>query len=166
MRYLSRRKENQHKPVIDELIKHLQSNQHKQVFIEGDSSTLYEDFWNIRTKYFKFVSNRLRFKKQHNGLIIEVFQQLTSQTSFITDMWDGMSFDVIYNRGEIASRLLEINPSKARFLTDPSLTVDDILKLKKLAISLHYTMKREDSFLCFIPDSVELQQHETKENDG
>lgn len=148
MRYLSTRKENQHKSLILQIKDLLQSNMPDVLFISGIPNSLYEDLWNIRTKHFKHASNRLRFKKQYNGVLIEISPQILEQMSM--DLWDGISYSQLHTRQEIAFKVME-SPCKVRFYSDLSMTQEDIDKLKKLATSLHLTVKQEEDYICFYP---------------
>ena len=128
----------------------LQSNLPDVIFVSGIPNSLYEDLWNIRTKHFKHASNRLRFKKQYNGVLVEISPQILEQMS--VDLWDGISYEQMYTRQEIASRLME-TAGKVRFYFDLTMPAEDIDKLKKLATSLHLEAKLEEAYICFYPVS-------------
>lgn len=157
-RYLSPRKTAKYKELIEKIAKLLVSNTNTTFLVEGSPSALYDDLWTIRTNMFKEFSSRLRFKKQFNGVAVEVSPTFSFDGGL--DLWDGESVDGELTRGAIGSRIILDKPNKIRFNRSSLLSESDIEKLAKLATGNDYTLLVSEKWLSFTKVNNESKKEE------
>ena len=134
-RYLSPRKAHKYQEVIKKMAEILRSNKFSSYIIEGSPSALYDDLWTIRSTLFKQSSQRFKFKKQYNGVWVEILPTF-GEDEYI-DVYDGVDITETLTKNSIASYIIMHKPRKVRFGIS-HLDDSDVEKLHQLAITLSY----------------------------
>lgn len=161
-RYLSPRKAAKYKELIEKLARILNSNKYNSFLIEGPREALYDDLWTIRSTLFSPHSSRFRFKKQFNGVWIEVLAPFSTDIPIPTiDTWDGDTIEAELTRGGIASKLILDKPSKVRFALTQSISEVDLEKLAKVAVANEYHMLVNDGWISFTKILTTPQEEST-----
>lgn len=148
-RYLSPRKAAKHKETIEKFARILAASKYESFILDGPPASLYDDLWTIRAILFPSHTHRFRFKKQFNGVWVEISPPFnTSNTVDSIDMWDGETVEQELTRGMIATKLIMDKPSKIRFSMSP-LSEKDVDKLTVLATNNSYATLATDKWLSF-----------------
>lgn len=150
-RYLSSRKAAKYKLLIEKIARILASNKIESFIVEGPRDSTYDDLWTIRSTLFSNHSSRFKFKKQFNGVWVEIIPPFDSSIDPLStlDLWDGETVEQEFSRGMIATKLIMDKPSKIRFVRSSSITDTDLGKLHNLAEGSSYEMIVDDKFISF-----------------
>lgn len=149
-RYLSPRKAAKYKEVIEKIARIVGSNKYDTFLVEGPRDSTYDDLWTIRSILFSTHSFRFKFKKQFNGVWVEILPPFDTSNPIINlDVWDGETVEQELSRGMIATKLILDKPKKIRFVRSAILTDKDLDKLSLVATSSSYTLLIDEKFLSF-----------------
>jgi len=151
-RYLSARKAAKYKETIEKIARILAKDKYETFLIEGPRDALYDDLWTIRSHIFSAATHRFKFKKQFNGVWVEIIPDFSpSSTNPLQDIdiFDGETVEQKLTRGAIGSKVLLDKPKKIRFLNSELLTETDISKLSNLASANNYLFEVTPAFLIF-----------------
>lgn len=149
-RYLSPRKAAKYKEVIEKIARIVGSNKYDTFLVEGPRDSTYDDLWTIRSTLFSTHSFRFKFKKQFNGVWVEILPPFDTSNPIINlDVWDGETVEQELSRGMIATKLILDKPKKIRFVRSAILTDKDLDKLSLVATSSSYTLLIDEKFLSF-----------------
>jgi hypothetical protein len=149
-RYLSPRKAAKYREVIEKIARIVGSNKYDTFLVEGPRDSTYDDLWTIRSTLFSTHSFRFKFKKQFNGVWVEILPPFDTSNPIINlDVWDGETVEQELSRGMIATKLILDKPKKIRFVRSSILTDKDLDKLALVATSASYTLLIDEKFLSF-----------------
>jgi hypothetical protein len=161
-RYLSQRKAAKYKEVIEKIARILGSSRYDNFLVEGPRDATYDDLWTIRSTLFPTHTFRFKFKKQFNGVWVEIVPPFsTSSTDNLSlDLWDGETIEQEFSRGMIATKLILDKPVKIRFVRSAQITDKDLDKLSLLSTSNNYEFIVDEKFLSFtlIPNTTAGEQ--------
>lgn len=157
-RYLSPRKAAKYKSLIEKIARILASNKSESFLLEGPRDALYDDLWTIRSTLFSTSTTRFRFKRQFNGVWVEIFPPFSHPETLSLEslgVWDGETVEAELARGAIGAKLILEKPPRIRFARSSLLSPTDIDKLASIAAANSYEFLLDEKFLTFtlIPSS-------------
>lgn len=160
-RYLSARKAAKYKETIEKIARILAKDKYESFLLEGPRDALYDDLWTIRSHIFAASTHRFKFKKQFNGVWVEIIPDFSPSSNPLQDIdiFDGETVEQKLTRGAIGSKILLDKPKKIRFINSELLSDTDITKLTNLATANNYHVEVTSSFLIFTL-SGEPQAHD------
>jgi hypothetical protein len=149
-RYLSPRKAAKYKDLIEKLARIISHNKYETFVVESATpNSLYDDLWTIRSHLFSPHSYRFKFKKQFNGVWVEVLPPFNSADVASTiDLFDGETVETSLARGAIGSKILLDKPEKIRFYKD-LLSPTDVEKLTTLGNLNNYSVETDEKYIIF-----------------
>lgn len=124
----------------------LRSNKFHSYIIEGSPSSLYDDLWTIRSTLFQQSSQRFKFKKQYNGVWVEILPEFGMVED--VDVYDGLDISENLTKNSIASYVIMNKPRKVRFKIS-HLDAVDVEKLNQLAILYNYSSLINPPYIFF-----------------